>query len=115
MTWTELPFSRYNSPATVVRPVSALLVARVAASAIRALERIELDRAIDRADLAAGEFQQRIVIEADRTGLHRHGAEPGRSVVMSNVDWTVPLPAMWIAPVLLSAFAVTVSPVLMLA
>ena len=75
---TVAPFSSQKSPETVARPVSALLVVVLPASAIARFRAVEPQLAVDRRDLSALEFEQRVVFEEDRPGLHPRRAEPRR-------------------------------------
>ena len=83
-------------PETLVSPVSALLVER-AGSATRAFAPSSHSVAVDRRDLAAVEFQERVVFEKDRSGLHPLVPNPAAALATSSVAWTVALPSMLIS------------------
>ncbi len=87
---TDAPADRRKSPETVLRPVSALFVVSLPASAITALAPFRLTNPSDRADLTAGEFQQRVG-ETNCPGRDPDCTEAGcPGDVQCRLDGTVP-------------------------
>ena len=111
---TVAPADSSKNPATVLSPVNALLVARVPASAIRALTPVSptapsIVPIWPLANSSNASFV-RATVPVSTPGV----PNPAAALVMSSVDWMVAPPTIWITPVLTSAVAVTVSPELML-
>ena len=74
---TVAPFSSQKFPGNAGESGQRAVGGKLPAGDAR-LRAVEPQRAIDRRDLAALEFQKRVVFEEDRPGLHARRAEPRR-------------------------------------